>query len=192
MKKLILTVLVAFIFGRSFGQQAPYTFPLPDKWAKEQIKFPIDFAPGIPYKGTEELRFTPTWGKAEDNDYWSYVYLWSIDGSPKLNSDTLQRYMAQYFNGLYNANNKVKQADFTRAKIELIKAMGIDQQTYEGSISTLNFLTGKPLVLYTVIHVRNYPAANHSALLFELSPKPYDNIIWDDLNGVVAGFRINQ
>jgi hypothetical protein len=190
MKKVILSLLIVFICGKVFCQQTPYTLPLPAKWGSEKIPFPISFAPGIPFKGMEELRFTPDWNNAAKNDYWSYTFLWFIEGKPQLNSEVLQNYMAEYFNGLYRSNNKIKPVgNFTKAKFQKIKVMRGDQETYQGTISSLNFLTGKPIEFYVKIHVRNYPDTNHSALMYELSPKPYTNKVWLKLNEIVKGFE---
>jgi hypothetical protein len=70
MKKVILSLLIVFVCGKVFCQQTPYTLPLPAKWGSEKIPFPISFAPGIPFKGMEELRFIPDWNNAAKNDYW--------------------------------------------------------------------------------------------------------------------------
>jgi hypothetical protein len=40
-----------------------------------------------------------------------------------------------------------------------------------------------------IIHVRNYPQANHTAILVEFSPKGYDQPVWKELNGLVDGFQ---
>jgi hypothetical protein len=197
MKKILLLLFAVFIAGKyCFGQQTPYILPLPEKWSSEKIIFPISFAPGIPFKGNEDLRFTPGWSDSTSNDYWSYTYVWFIEGTPKVNSDTLKNYITEYFNGLFRLNNKTQSAEtatsFTKPKIKTIKTIINDQETYEGEISTLNFLTGKPLTLFARVHVRNYPGSNHSALLFELSPKPYDNTVWTALDNLVSGFQYKQ
>jgi hypothetical protein len=193
MKKIVLLLFAIFIGGKCFCQQAVYTLPLPEKWSSEKIVFPIGFAPGIPFKGNEDLRFTPGWSDSTSNEYWSYTYLWFIEGTPKVNSDTLKSYLTEYFNGLFRLNNKTKSAEtaasFTKPQIKKAKTIVNDQETYEGEISTLNFLTGKPLVLFARVHVRNYPGSNHSAVLFELSPKPYENKVWAELDNIVSGFQ---
>lgn len=191
MRKILLMLLAVFIAERSFCQQTSYSLPLPEKWGVEKIAFPISFAPEIPYRGNEEIRFTPGWSNAESDEYWSYTYLWFIEGTPKINSDTLQAHLVQYFNGLFRSNNKTKPANkdvsFTKPQIKRVKTAFNDHETYEGKILTLNFLTGKPIEFFTRIHVRNY--TNHSALLFELSPKPYKNKVWQELDGIVNGFK---
>ena len=58
-----ITLLITLLANNSVGQS--FVLPAPDGWGKETISFPIDFAPDIPYVGTEELRFTPGWGNVK-------------------------------------------------------------------------------------------------------------------------------
>jgi hypothetical protein len=193
MKKSLLLLIIAFAGFNVFAKKTPYTLPLPEKWTKEKLSIPIEFAPSIPYKGTEELRFTPGWGNAGSNDYWSYTYLWFIEGIPKVNADTLQSYMTAYFDGLFRSNDKTKSPEavssFTKSVVKKAATAPGDQATYAGKISTLNFLNASKIEFYIRIHLRNYPNSNHSAILFELSPKPYDNVVWQGLDAVVSGFK---
>ena len=193
MKRTLLAVVVLLICGKAFSQQSPYILPLPEKWGVEKIHFPISFAPEIPYKGNEEIRFTPGWGNETSYEYWSYTFLWFIDGTPKIDAMVLQENFTKYFNGLYRLNNKkqpiANNVSFTKPVIEKVQTAANDTETYKGKMSTLNFLNGKPLELFAIIHVRNYPSSNHSAILVEFSPKAYDQPVWQGLNGIVDGFK---
>jgi hypothetical protein len=196
MKKSLLLFLLVFVCGKSFCQQSPYVLPLPEKWGHEQFAFPLSFAKSIPFKGNEELRFTPGWGNAASGEYWSYTYLWFIEGKPQISSDTLQNYLTVYFNGLFKINDKTKSIDatvsFTKTQINKVKTATNDQETYEGKISTLDFLTGKSIEFFARIHVRNYLTSNRSAILFELSPKPYSDAVWGELDSIAKGFQLKM
>jgi len=193
MKKIIFVLLIVLVAGKSFAQSG-YSLPLPEQWKSETIPFPIDFAKSIPYSGIEEIRFTPGWGDAHSNDYWSYTFLWFVDGTPALNADTLSNHMMSYFNGLYQSN-KPKTVDskvVTAVQIEKVATATGDQETYSGKLATLNFLTGQPIRFFATIHVQNYPNAKQSAIFFEISPKPYNNPVWQELDGVVQGFQLQK
>lgn len=47
--------------------EAPYQLPVPKDWTIERFLIPISFAPQIPYKGVEDIRFTPGWGKVDSD-----------------------------------------------------------------------------------------------------------------------------
>jgi hypothetical protein len=36
-----------------------FDWPVPEGWKRETIPFPLDFAPGLSFRGVEELRFAP-------------------------------------------------------------------------------------------------------------------------------------
>ena len=76
--------------------EPPYSLDFPIGWGIERFLIPISFAPKIPYKGVEDIRFTPGWGKAESADYWSYVFLWYLDGQQKITAKIVEN----------NLNNK--------------------------------------------------------------------------------------
>ncbi len=194
MKKAIVTLLILFAFGKCFAQSTGYSLPLPEKWKSETIPFPIDFAPGIPYQGIEELRFTPGWADANNNEYWAYTFLWFVDGSPQVNASLLNTYLTTYFDGLYHSNSKSSpdSTGFTKTTINTAATATGDQETYSGKISTLNFLTKKPIEFYAAIHVQHYADANETAIFFEISPKPYSNPVWTQLDSIVNGFQIQK
>ena len=89
---LILTQIIG-ITQPSFGQQparaegrnwvAPYFLDVPEGWVAERFPIPIDFAPQIPYKGVEDIRFSPGWGNAFTDEYWTYCFLWYLDGKTR-------------------------------------------------------------------------------------------------------------
>ncbi len=196
MKRSLLLLALLFLMKAGYGQQAPYTLPLPQNWGTETIKFPIDFAPKIALRGVEELRFTPGWGDSKTGEYWSYIFLWFVDGKPSLNSDILASYLTQYFNGLYISNLKNKTApqptNFTKAEVKKISTLPNDQQTYEGTIATLDFLTGQPISFFARVHIRNFDKIKHTAVLYEISPQAYDQPAWGSLDAVVGAFKVAE
>ena len=39
----------------------------------------------IKYSGVEDIRFAPGWGNAKSNEYWTYAFLWYLDGTVIIN-----------------------------------------------------------------------------------------------------------
>jgi hypothetical protein len=195
-KKTLLLLILLFLIKTGYSQQAAYTFPLPQNWGTEKINFPIDFAPKIALKGVEELRFTPGWGDSKSEEYWSYAFLWFVEGKPSFNVDILQSYLTQYFNGLYISNLKNKTAplpsNFTQAQVKKVTTLPNDQETYEGAIATLNFLTGQAINFNACIHIRNFDNIKRTAVLYEISPLAFGQSAWASLDAVVGGFRVAE
>ncbi len=196
MKRPLLLLALLFLMKTGYSQQAPYTLPIPQNWGTETIKFPITFAPKIALKGTEELRFTPGWSDSKSEEYWAYVFMWFVDGKPSLDSDTLTSYLTQYFNGLYISNLKDKTttppSNFTKAEVKKVGTLPDDQETYEGTISTLDFLTGQPINFFARVHIRNFDKIKHTAVLFEISPQAYGQASWGSLDAIVGGLRVAE
>src|SRR5689334_9492619 len=91
--KVFLLALLSLITITTYSQdstfdghnwKAPYHLPIPENWGIERFSIPISFAPTIPYKGVEDIRFTPGWGKAGSEEYWTYSFLWWLDDSVRL------------------------------------------------------------------------------------------------------------
>jgi hypothetical protein len=77
-----------------------FTWPVPDGWRSETIPFPLGFAPDIPHRGVEELRFAPDFFKSEAPGYWTYAFAWVVTGESPLDLPTLTRELTAYFRGL--------------------------------------------------------------------------------------------
>jgi hypothetical protein len=194
-KKALFLLLLMFCIKQGNCQLPDYHFPLPAKWGVEKLSFPIDFAPNIPFSGTEELRFAPSWNNSKSDEYWTYVFLWFINDKLQLNPDALNFYLKQYYNGLYLSNLKDKTkppSNFTVADVKSIHPLLNDEETYQGNITTPNFLTGQLITFNARIHVRSYPQVGHSAILFEISPQAYTQPVWVKMNNIIRAFSVND
>ncbi|MEO7562038.1 MAG: hypothetical protein ABIT07_05545, partial [Ferruginibacter sp.] len=100
MKILIISLLYLTALS-SFGQNptgdfdgkkwnAPYTLNFPTGWDVERFLIPIEFAPQISYKGVEDIRFAPGWAKEKTAEYWTYAFLWYLDGTVKTNAKIIE------------------------------------------------------------------------------------------------------
>ena len=86
--------------------EAPYHLPIPESWTIERFPIPISFAPQISYKGVEDIRFTPGWGNASSDEYWTYAFLWSLEGAPKIDATITAANLKAYYPGLIEINRE--------------------------------------------------------------------------------------
>lgn len=175
----------------------PYNLIIPAGWQSERFSLPPDFAPEINYKGVEEVRFAPGWGEIESEEHWSYSFLWWIDGAPKIDAAILQSNLKAYYTGLVARNitsRKIPTSQIvpTIAAIKKIKTTSNDLETYSGTISMLDYHTQEPMILNCMIHVKDIKATNHSAIYFELSPKPTSHIVWKKMREIGDSFNIKN
>jgi hypothetical protein len=86
--------------------EAPYHLPIPENWAVERFLFPISFAPEISYNGVEDIRFSPGWSNSKSDEYWTYAFLWYLDGSPKTDAQKIEGNLKAYYTGLTESNRE--------------------------------------------------------------------------------------
>ncbi len=154
--------------------QSSYTLPVPKGWTTELFMIPISFAPSIPYKGVEDIRFTPGWGNAQSNEYWAYAFLWSLEGTPEINAEIIQRNLSAYYAGLIASNiesRKILAEKIFPPKvaIEKTKTDAGDIETFSGSIYMFDYMQQKPVTLHCMIHLKSCSDKNRTFLFHEIS-----------------------
>jgi hypothetical protein len=166
-----------------------FAWPKPEGWKKETIPFPLEFAPTLPYKGVEELRFAPKFFDPSADTYFSYSFAWLLDGAPNLNADKLGMDLAGYFKGLSRAVNVKRHDD----KVHSAKVSKFDTGSpfFRGEVSTVDaFGDGRALTL----HVEGEVAScdSRTVLLITLSPKPESDPVWATLRAQRATFACSK
>src|SRR5258708_9867792 len=192
MKKVIL-VLFSFIACHASAQEfdgahwkPPYTLGFPQGWGVERFLIPIEFAPSIPYKGIEDIRFTSVWGNAKSDEYWSYAFLWYLDEMPVTNEVTIQTNLNAYYTGLIGRNierRKIPAEKLFPVKT-LVKEVGTeagDSKTFKGSINMLDYMEQKPMALNCIVHVKSCAGQSNGFIFYEISPKPTGDKVWVSL-----------
>jgi len=205
--KNILFVVVLFIFFESFGQnpneefdgkkwEAPYVLDTIKGWDVERFLIPISFAPSIPYKGIEDIRFTPGWAKKTTNEYWSYAFLWYLDGTVTLDARTIENNLKAYYTGLIKVNSdssKIADKLFpVTSSIKSRTAEKKDLKTFEGSVTMLDYMSKQPVTLNVVIHVRSCAGKDKTFVFHEISPMPYSDDIWKRLHQLWVNFKCEK
>ena len=64
-----------------------------------------------------------------------------------------------------------------------------DLQTFKGTIKMLDYMRGQPQLLNSIVHLKFCSAENKYILFHEISPKPFTDSVWTDLNKLWAGFE---
>jgi hypothetical protein len=94
---------IAFLLGACGSAQTPKSWEVPTGWRHERIEFPLDFAPSLAHTGVEELRFAPGFFDPNAPGYWTYAFVWRLDGSPPFDPTTVAGELTTYFRGLVAA-----------------------------------------------------------------------------------------
>ncbi len=164
-----------------------FTWEVPAGWKSETIPFPLEFAPDIPHRGVEELRFAPGFFEPAAPGYWTYAFAWVVSEAGALDMPALAGQLTSYFRGLTSAVAEGK-SDLPSLDLGRIEArIGPDGR---GSVVTFDaFGDGREVQLDVTVAVR--PCGAGKAILFTamphgrppLSPSPRE---------VAASFRCRQ
>ena len=140
----------------------------------------------VALQGIEEVLLPSGWGVAGSPEYWSVGLLWWLKAGQKIDEAVLQQNMQAYYDGLSNKMGA------TKVQIKTIGTEPDDVRTYMGTVDMLDFMAMKPLRLNFVAHVRDWGDPGHFPVFLELSPKPYDDAIWDQLKQLKKRFKLNN
>jgi len=205
--KNVLFIALSLLFLNSSGQNAkeefdghkwnaPYTLDTIKGWGIERFLIPISFAPSIPYKGVEDIRFTPGWAKKATNEYWSYAFLWYLDGTPTFDAKTIEHNLKAYYTGLINVNrDSSKIADKLFPVTSSIKTRTTekgDLKTFDGSVHMLDYMSLQPIILNFVIHIRSCTGKDKTFVFHEISPMPYSDDVWKKLHQLWVNFKCDK
>jgi hypothetical protein len=173
--------------GVSYFEQSPAD------WKAEVIPFPLGFAPDIDYTGVEELRFSPGMFKPQTDTYFTYAFLWWLEGQPPIDEARLEDDLLKYFRGLYQAVSKKepKQVGSFAVKLEPDGSLdegGARKTRYRAEVHWVDpFVTEQEVSLNLRITHWVCPAQNHTAVLFLATPQKYGHPVWDTLSSIKAG-----
>lgn len=193
----LLTIRATAQSNEATPWQPVYALPSPAGWGTEHFPLPPDFAPTFVGKGTEDIRFHPGWGDSASQGYWSYTYLWWLDGIVTFSESMLQQNLQAYYAGLVGRNIESRKIPAekvvaTVATVKKIKRAEKDKETYSATISMLDYMTQKPMVLNGLIHVKDALNSSHSVVLIEVSPQTLGHAVWKQMDEIVAGFVPSQ
>ena len=182
-----LSLASSFALGQEPG--APFVMPAPPEWGTETLPFPLEFAPELPYRGLEELRFAPGMFAEGSEDFWSYAFVWWIDRDDPFDRSALATHLESYFRGLTVAVGETRAVDVSgarvSARIEPHEAGG-----FTGRVETFDaFTTRQQVELNVRGEIVDCPGQDARAVLFAFSPQASGHPIWSDLDSILSGFR---
>jgi len=159
----------------------------PDTWRAQSFRFPLPFAPSIPYEGTERVRFGPSWANFNDDDAFTYVVLWDLQRKP-LEPAELERALNVYFDGLMELATRTRKiADPGTVSQVSLHPMASPEHwsaALGGRVWTWNaFSKGEPLVLNLEITQRTC-TEERSQVFFAISKAARDAPAWSELRRI--------
>lgn len=205
--KLLIILILSFTSLTIHGQEtkaefdghnwdAPYHLPIPKGWTIERFLIPISFAPQIPYKGVEDIRFAPGWADQKSDEYWTYAFLWYLDGSPETNAAIIADNLKAYYTGLIKINTDSSRAAAQRLPVatsfkKAPTGKG-DLATYTGTVKMIDYMQQKPITLNCIVRLKFCKDENKTMVFHELSPKPFTHNNWAALDQLWSDFKCKK
>ena len=174
--------------------------PTPE-WAGERIKLPPGFAPKLGLKGIEEILFAPGMFKADEKNFFSYVFLFALERKPELTAEVLRKELLAYYIGLSKnvmRNPKLDTSKFTM-KLEPTKENGVTPKdsvsvkSYQAQVYWLEpFATKKMQTLHFELQTWKYKDSPYNYLFVSASPQKPGAAIWETLRGIRKAIAVKQ
>jgi len=186
MKKVIYIAMILFALNSVIAQSEKsdsLILNAPEDWRTEIIPFPLSFAPEISFEGIEDIRFAPGWAKKESPTFWTYAFVWHLDKDPALDARKIEITLEVYFDGLMKnvAANGKEVSEIPKTSCLFIEDPN-NPSTYIGKIKVHDAFFVKDIITLKVMAtVINCSEQNKFNTVFHISPKDFEDQVWEQL-----------
>jgi len=172
--------------------------PTPE-WAGERIKLPPSFAPKLGLKGIEEILFAPGWRKAEEKNFFTYVFLFALERKPELTGEVLRKELLTYYTGLSKNVMRNPKLDTSKFAVKL-QALKLQEASPKGALNAKfyraevywiePFATKKFQTLHFELQTWQYKGSPFNYLFVCASPQKRSAPIWKTMRGIRASVKL--
>lgn len=188
--KNILIVLTLLVSTTNIFAQEQRLKPLldtnPEVWKKEFFDLPVGFAQEMTVSGHEDASFPPGWIGEENENYWTYIFAWSVERDSMLTATEIEDNLVLYFDGLVGSRQDSIIGDKLPASALLITTSSSETaKNFTGKVKLFDRFTAKKmLTLNLLVEQQICPAKNRVLLVFRFSPKALEHKVWDFVKAV--------
>ena len=196
MKNILVILIFTASLSLAKAQHAkPQLLKEPAAWAFEKFDLPPVFAPNFPFRGAEELRFSPGMFNKDSMDYFTYAFVAQLDSTSGISQDKIRNYLLGYFKGLcsYTANNSKLVVDTSKITVFVEKKNGMpdNEIIYNAFLNVFGvFADGAPVKLNSEVKVLMNTAAKKTYLIFIASPQEKTHSVWKELYNIQKDFVV--
>ncbi|CAM1345619.1 hypothetical protein [Tenacibaculum amylolyticum] len=169
-KKILLVMLLNLIVLQVNAQEKATILKYPEAWRLEKIVFPLDFAKDIPWKGYEELRFSPGMFNAKSPEYFTYYFGMQIVNRSEMTTQELTKELEKYYRGLCKAVNSKNRFTIDYDKI-VAKVTKVTKHNFKATIVFYDSFTNGKKVLLEMMLATKEMKNKHLFLLATVIPK---------------------
>ena len=196
MNKLLASlIIVSLTIAAQSQDHKPTLLPEPANWVFERFELPPSFAPGISYKGVEELRFAPGFYKKDTVTYFAYAFVAQLDDVTTVSQADVKDYLVKYYKGLCGvvAKDRKLVIDTTQisAIVEKKKNSPANETTYNASVNMFGVFTdGAALKLNLEVKILTNVVTRKTYLIILASPREKTGDVWKKLYEIRQEFTI--
>jgi hypothetical protein len=190
----VVVCLLVVSLGVSAQNNAKPEFLVgPASWQFERFALPPSFSTTFPYKGVEELRFSPGMFNKDSTNYFSYAFIARLDNTTAFTGEDVKNYLLIYFKGLCASTAKQRNLtiDTSQIKVSLEKSNS-GPSTYNAVLNLFGvFADGAPVTLNAEIKVLSDSNGQKTYLVYIASPQKKTHEIWRQLYEIQKGFTLS-
>jgi hypothetical protein len=179
----------------------PFTYSVPGSWrADPRYIFPLPWWQTIPYKGFEDIFFSPNFDDTSSPEYHSFLFFLWLDGTHMLNAEQLQSDTLAYFRGI--ATERGRNYKFTPdlSKVSATykedpaasqKFGGVAAKAFGGVLNIYD-THGKVITLNSEVLISNCGTSDHTVIFFGQSLEPRDGEMWKHIDALRDAFHCGR
>ena len=186
-RTIIYSLILGFICGLTgFAQQEASVLTAPDGWRSEIIPFPLSFAPEIEFEGIEEIQFAPGWSDSESDEFWAYSFVWYIEKQSPMTAQVLTESFNYYYDGLMTAVAENQKESDSPVQFDQTLCLFIKtNEGFTGKMRVFDAFFKKDYIILNILVTESFcPQKNKQMVLFHISPKSFDNDVWQIFKAV--------
>lgn len=156
-----------------------FTWRIPPGWRAETIPFPLDFAPALPYRGVEELRFAPRFFDPLSPTYFTYSFAFVLEWEAAITPEVFGADLETYFAGLASAVTGAP-SDPSLHEALVVRADDGEEGHFRGNVRTIDaFGDRRPLSLH--LEAETFGCGARRIVIASLSPLAPATPIWSEM-----------
>jgi hypothetical protein len=178
----------------------PFVYRVPGTWSTDpRYVFPLPWWQKIPYRGFEDVFFSPNFDHTDSPEYHSFLFFLWIEGTHMMSAEQLQSDAVAYFRGI--AEERGRNYDFTPdvSKVSATYKEDSATSTFGGAparafsgILTIYDTHGKVIALNSEVRISTCGTPDHTVLFFAQSLEPRDGGMWKELDAIRDTFRCTR
>lgn len=180
-----IACLLMLISAITVAQEETGKHLLDTDWGKEIFTIPTGFAQEMTLNGFEDASFAPGWSDVKSDEFWTYVFAWSVENDTMISMEEIEQNLLLYFNGLVSAKPDTIVNGRLPTSVLLIDTSDGSSARLTGKVRLFDsFKTQKMLTLNLLVEQQYCDRQKRAILVFRFSPKALNHQIWSPLTAI--------